>query len=381
MTSIETRKTRNGYSIHITVDRGRDANGNRIRDRIVYKSEPSMTRRQAEKAAQRYAIEYEQRIENGYTLNDNRTFAEYAQYVLELKLENNLRIRTYERYQELLRRVLPHIGHLRLTEIRAQHLNSLYSALRQPKLRDKDGSATANIDIAAWLRENHISRAEVARRCGVSPVTVGTAVQGKTISARKAKLIAQALDMEPEDIFTITKDERKLADKTVLEYHRLIHAILAQAYKEMLVPYNAADKATAPKVGKTTPNYFQPDEIHQILDALKNVSLRWRALVHFLIVTGCRRGEAVGLRWEKIDWKNNTVRIDRSLVESKTDGLTEGDTKTSDRRTLKLPKKPWICLRNFKRSSVNGNCNTARIGSNPAMYFAVKMAVLPDLIP
>lgn len=348
MASIEARQTKNGYSYHITIDRGRDANGNRIRDRIVFKPEPGMTKRQADKAAQRYAMEYEQRIENGYILNDSRTFAEYAQYVLELKLENNLRIRTYERYQDLLRRILPHIGHLKLTEIRAYHLNLLYSALRQPKLRDKDGSATANIDMAALLKANHLSRAEVSRRSGVSPVTVGTAVQGKTISASNAKLIAQALDMELEDIFTIRKDERKLADKTVLEYHRLIHTILAQADKEMLVPYNAADKATAPKVGKTTPNYFQPSVIHQILDVLKNVSLRWRALVHFLIVTGCRRGEAVGLRWSKIDWKNNTVRIDRALVESEENGLYEDDTKTSDRRTLKLPQETMDLLRELR---------------------------------
>lgn len=348
MASIEARKTKNGYSYHITIDRGRDAYGNRIRDRIIYKSEPGMTKRQAEKAAQRFAVEYEQRMENGYILNDSRTFAEYAQYVLDLKLDNKLRIRTYERYQELLRRILPHIGHLKLTEIRPQHLNLLYSALRQPKLRDKDGSATANIDIAALLKDRHISRAEVARRSGVSPVTVGTAVMGKTISASNAKLIAQALEMEPEDIFTITKDERKLADKTVLEYHRLIHTILAQADKEMLVPYNAADKATTPKVGKTTPNYFQPEVIHQILAALQNVSLRWRALVHFLIVTGCRRGEAVGLRWSKIDWENNTVRIDRALVESKNDGLHEDDTKTSDRRTLKLPQETMELLRELR---------------------------------
>ena len=102
MASIEARKTKNGYSYHITIDRGRDANGNRIRDRIVFKPEPGMTKRQADKAAQRYAMEYEQRMENGYILNDSRTFAEYAQYVLDLKLDNKLRIRTYERYQELL---------------------------------------------------------------------------------------------------------------------------------------------------------------------------------------------------------------------------------------------------------------------------------------
>lgn len=369
MASIEARKTKSGVSYHITVDGGRDADGNRIRYRKTYIPEPGMTKKQADRAANRVAVDFERSIEQGYVPDDNRTFAEYAQYVLDLKLENKLRIRTYERYQELLRRINPHIGHLKLTEIRAYHLNILYSALRQPKLRDKDGSATANIDIAAWLRENHISRAEVSRRSGVSPVTVGTAAQGKTISASKARLIAQAMGMDAEDVFSITKDERKLADKTVLEYHRLVHTILAQADKEMLVPYNAADKATAPKVEKTVPNYFQPEVVHQLLEALQAVSLRWRALVHFLIVTGCRRGEAVGLRWTKIDWKNNTVRIDRALVESKKNGLYEDDTKTSDRRTLKLPQQTMDLLRELREEQRHWQLQYADSWGNSGYVF------------
>lgn len=54
-----------------------------------------------------------------------------------------------------------------------------------------------------------------------------------------------------------------LSPKTILEHHRLIHTILSQAEKEMLVPYNAAAKATPPKAAKSDPNYFQPEQIAQ----------------------------------------------------------------------------------------------------------------------
>lgn len=44
----------------------------------------------------------------------------------------------------------------------------------------------------------------------------------------------------------------------------------------------------------------------------------------------------------------NTVRIDRALVNTKTQGLIECDTKTSDRRTLKLPQQTMDLLKAFR---------------------------------
>ena len=39
------------------------------------------------------------------------------------------------------------------------------------------------------------------------------------------------------------------------------------------MPYNAADKATPPKAPKSDPNYFQPDEIAAIWEALETEPL------------------------------------------------------------------------------------------------------------
>ena len=52
------------------------------------------------------------------------------------------------------------------------------------------------------------------------------------------------------DLFTIEKNTESLSNKTIWEYQRLIRSVLTVAEKQMLVPYNAAFKATPPKLTK-----------------------------------------------------------------------------------------------------------------------------------
>ena len=82
-----------------------------------------------------------------------------------------------------------------------------------------------------------------------------------------------------------------LAVKTVLQHHRFISTVLSQAEKEMIVTYNAAARATLPRAQRKKINYFQPEEIFRILQALESEPLKWRTITHLLIVTGARRGE------------------------------------------------------------------------------------------
>jgi len=135
----------------------------------------------------------------------------------------------------------------------------------------------------------------MAEKAGCSAATVTAACQGKKITLARAEAIARALDIKVDKLFTAESGSRTLSGKTILEYHRLIRTILAQADKEMLVPYNAAEKAEKPKANTSKPNYFQPEQISDILDALEKEPLKWKLITHLLIVTGARRGEIMGL--------------------------------------------------------------------------------------
>lgn len=352
MPNIERIDGKAGTTFRITVSGGFDVHGKRIRHRMTYKPTPGMTARQIEKAVQRAAADFERSIEQGFALDNRQAFAEYADYVLDLKERTGTKQKTLDRYRELLIRTNQAIGHIKLADIRPQHLNSFYKNLAEPGIRIGQGSATAKIDLAAWLKKNKKSRASIADASGVAATTVSAAVKGTPIKEDKAAAIAQAMGKKVGDVFTIQKNEEPLAEKTILAYHRLISIVLAQAEKEMLVPYNAAAKATPPRATKKDPNYFQPETISAILKALESEPLKWRLITHLMIVTGCRRGEIMGLKWEKVDFENNRVKIDRALITSPTKGVYESTTKTSDIRHLALPKETMDLLRMHRREQL-----------------------------
>lgn len=352
MATIEKLTGKAGVTYRISVSGGFDTSGKRIRHRTTYKPAPGMTERQIQKAVQRASTDFERSIEQGYSLDNKQTFAEYAEYVLSLKERTGVRATTLDRYRGLLVRINAAIGHLKLADIRPQHLNAFYKNLAEPGLRTSGGSATAKIDLTKWLKDNKKSRAAIAEAAGISAATVGVAVKGEPIRDDKAEAIAAAMGKRVAEIFKVEKNTDPLSDKTVLEHHRLISTILTQAEKEMLVPYNAAAKATPPRTEKKDPNYFQPQTIAEILDALETEPLKWRLITHLLIVTGCRRGEIMGLQWDKVDFDNSRVKIDKSLVISKGKGTYLGNTKTSDIRYLNLPRETMELLRQHRRDQL-----------------------------
>lgn len=352
MAHIEKIKGKRGTSYRFIVSGGFDSNGKRIFHKKTWKPPEGMTPRQIEKAVQRAAMDFERSIEQGYSLDNKQTFADYAAYVLDLKERDGTKAKTLDRYRELMIRINQAIGHIKLADLRPQHLNAFYKNLSEPGIRLGAGTATAKIDLAAWLKENKKSRAGIAEAAGVAASTVSAAAQSKPIQEAKAESIAKAMGKKLRDVFTVEQNMEPLADKTILAYHRLISIVLAQAEKEMLVPYNAAAKASPPKTAKKAPNYFQPETISEILKALEAEPLKWQLITHLLLVTGCRRGEIMGLKWEKVDFKNNRVTIDRALIVSPSKGVYESTTKTSDIRYLNLPSETMALLRQQKREQL-----------------------------
>lgn len=195
---------------------------------------------------------------------------------------------------------IPKRRYIKLKNLRADHLNDLYTALSQKGTRKGEARAAAKIDLAAQLKARKITRASIAKSSGMSERIVSAAVKGEKVSLDAARAVSGALGLKLEDAFEVKGDNRPLSAKTVLEHHRLISTALDQAEKEGLVPFNVARKATLPQVQQKEVNYFQPEQIAAIRDALEAEPIKWKALVHMLLITGARRGEILGLKWDKV---------------------------------------------------------------------------------
>ena len=348
MASIRKIEGKNRISYKIIVTKGRDHNGRQLRHYMTWTPDPKMTARQIEKAVQKAAFEFEQQIQKGFAVDNRQTFSEYARYVIRLKELAGKKRRTIESYTDLLRRIDDAIGHIKLTDLRPQHLNAFYENLKEEGIRDTAAKAQAIQDINAILKQKHLTKDGVAAAAGISSATVLSAAKGNKVQLPKAQAISEALGVPLDELFSIEKDTRPLTNKTVLEYHRFISTVLSQAEKEMIVEYNAAAKATPPKSDTPEAESFQLDEVERIRECLQYEPLKWRVATHLLLLSGCRRGEIAGLKWDHVDWQNSQIKIDQALLSSNKGGVYEDTTKTSTTRYIKLPQETMQLLKEYR---------------------------------
>lgn len=94
---------------------------------------------------------------------------------------------------------------------------------------------------------------------------------------------------------------------TVIHYHANIHKALKYAVKMDLIPFNPADKVERPKKQRYIVDYYRQEELERLLEASKDHP--YSLLIQMTAFYGLRRSEALGLKWDAIDFERNTITI------------------------------------------------------------------------
>ena len=355
MPSIEPRYNKAGQLLHyrLVVSGGLNWEGKQIRRRITWKPpRPGMSVKQMEREAMAAAFKFEEAIQAGYEIDKVKKFCDYAEYVLELKQRTGLAPTTLERYRSMLPRINDAIGHMKLTQIRPQHLNDLYKHLTDNGIRNKGAIATAKRVLSSKVTALGQPKHMIAKEAGISHTTLNSILRGDSVKLETAEGLAKAMGYTVSELFTVTDRKKPLSDKTILEHHRLISMIMAQADKELLIPYNPAAKATPPKATKKEADYFQPEEVAEILKALETAPLKWKVMTYILIDTGCRRGELMGLQWHCVDLDKGIMMIKQALLYTKEKGTYVGPPKTGRPRAVALAPETIEILRRWKKEQL-----------------------------
>ena len=315
------------------------------------------------------AYEFEKELQEGYEINKNPKFADYAKYVMELKLRNGLSPTTVERYKSILKRVNEAIGHLRVQEIRPQQLNEFYMELGGMGIREESNHAVPKRALKKRIDALRLPKYKVAEMCNVSNTTLTAAMRGKTIGTTCAKKISKAMGYDLDELFKIETRREPLSDKTILEHHRLISSIFSQAEKEMIITYNPASRASPPKVRKHKADYFQPEEMEDIIEALELAPLKWKTMTYLLIDTGCRRGELMGLQWKHINFDQNTMMIEQALLYTKDEGIFVGPTKNGQPRAVCLSPESMELLHKWHTEQLRIRLHNAKKWQDTGFIF------------
>lgn len=132
---------------------------------------------------------------------------------------------------------------------------------------------------------------------------------------------------------------KRVKASSVIHYHAVIHRALKYAVKIDLISVNPADKVERPKADKFIGSFYDSDEMQALFEAAKDTLLEIPIFLGAFY--GLRRSEALGLKWDAIDFQNGTITIRHTVTSCTIDGkhvqVAKDTTKTkSSMRTLPL---------------------------------------------
>lgn len=146
--------------------------------------------------------------------------------------------------------------------------------------------------------------------------------------------------LKPQDIQKFyTEQLKRVKASSVIHYHAIIHRALKYAVKIDVLAVSPADKVERPKKEPFKASFYDSKEMERLFEASRGTNLEIPILLGAFY--GLRRSEVVGLRWEAIDFKKNTLTICHTIASYTLDGkrytVAQDTTKTkSSMRTLPL---------------------------------------------
>jgi integrase len=131
-------------------------------------------------------------------------------------------------------------------------------------------------------------------------------------------------------------DGGPLAARSVGHTHRCLRRALGHATQWGIITTNPAAVVSPPKVQDKEIEIIREDEIRVVLDKLKG---HLRTIATLALATGMRRGELLALRWIDVDLDGGTLRVERSLEQTRA-GLRFKAPKTRHgRRSISIPQQ------------------------------------------
>lgn len=270
-------RKRNG-SYQITVSRGYDIYGKKIFETTTYTPDSSLTPKKKEKAVLEFAMKFESEIENGIALDGRKvTLFEFTERWKNEYAIQKLEPGTVERYmQELDGKVLPALGHLKLSELRPATLNSFFLSLGKDGAR-KDG------------KPGGYSKGTILKTFNVLSSVLHTAVDWEVIERNPCDKVRIKAENPADKIKFFTPEQAAI----FLDY--------------IDKPYKIKTKGHQ-RIDDTGKSYTVGD-----YESTRTMPEQFQVLFNLAIFGGLRKGELLALTWTDIDFKEDSVNINKAV--------------------------------------------------------------------
>ena len=148
-------------------------------------------------------------------------------------------------------------------------------------------------------------------------------------SIRLDRLTAHDIDRYLADL-----KAKGLADTTIKLDHACLRAALEQGVDWGWIRDNPAKRARLATSSKAPAEAFTTEHLTALYNAAVAEDIDMAAVIVLAALTGCRRGELCGLRWDDLDRDARSLRVERQWVAGKGGQELEDGTKNGKTRTV-----------------------------------------------
>jgi integrase len=137
-----------------------------------------------------------------------------------------------------------------------------------------------------------------------------------------------------------------MSPRMVHRCHIILSQALGSAVRFDWLSRNVSLGVTKPRLSRGKPSVWTPAEVSSFLGVAVTDGLN--PLWHLLALEGMRRGEALGLRWQDVNWERGAVHISQTVAPDKSNrgaAIIQNSTKTNtSARTVKLSRQTLEAL-------------------------------------
>lgn len=175
--------------------------------------------------------------------------------------------------------------------------------------------------------------------------------------------------------------DRGLSPTTVNQLHRIFKQALSHAVKWGVLSRNIADATAPPRIHRKQMTMWNVETINKFLTIAS--SSRFRGFYQLAVLTGLRRSELCGLRWQNVDLVSGKLSVVATLQRIKGHGLVEGLPKTArSRRSVALAPDSIELLHSIRGQQIQHQLEFGELWQNTGYVFTQLdgSPVIPDRV-
>ncbi|MFH5836714.1 tyrosine recombinase XerC [Proteiniclasticum sp. C24MP] len=345
MGHIEKRGS--SYRLHVSC--GYDSKGKKKYKRKTVNLS-HLTAHKQEIEARRLLALFENEVLQGSILDGNKiTFEEFITLWINDHARIKLEPKTLFSYQsELEKRIIPALGHIKLSRLTPNHLIQFYNNLREEGVR-LDYKYRAKANFFEILKKNNYSEQSLMELSSINRKNLKKIRDRENMNPSIAEKISEGLQIPISKLFEKIESKKRLSDRTIQLNQRIISSILTTAVHWQFIVSNPALRVQPQKVERKEASHFDLEQTEYLLQLMNEEPLKYRTMVYITVFGGLRLGELNALEWKDIDWDTNSVSISKALQYLPNKGVFIKKPKNStSKRKIMLPASVMKILREYK---------------------------------